>query len=127
VAQAQAEQNAAANIRPPTPSGPPLTETEREGLRLAVRECWNVNPSSEAARITVTVGLSMEQNGKPLASSIRLLTASDGSQTAIISAFDAARRAILRCVKGGYDLPAEKYDRWREIEITFNPEKMRRK
>ena len=37
----------------------------------------------------------------------------------------AARRAILRCQKGGYNLPVEKYEHWREIEMTFNPEKMR--
>lgn len=40
-------------------------------------------------------------------------------------AFEAARRAILRCGATGYDLPAEKYGQWRDIEMTFNPEKMR--
>jgi hypothetical protein len=128
LAQAQTEaSNQSRTTPPPTPTGPPLTEVEREGLRLAVRECWNVNPSSEAARITVTVALSMERNGKPVAFSIRLLTASEGAQSSVRAAFEAASRAIQRCGNSGYDLPAEKYDRWRDIEITFNPEKMRRK
>jgi hypothetical protein len=40
-------------------------------------------------------------------------------------AFDAARRAIIRCGAKGFDLPAEKYAQWREVEMTFNPESMR--
>lgn len=109
------------------PSGPPLTSGEREGLRLAVRECWNVNPTSEAARITVTVALSLQKSGLPISASIRQVAASEGSTSAQGSAFEAARRAILRCSGSGYKLPAEKYEQWRDVEITFNPEKMRRK
>ncbi|MEM6478789.1 MAG: energy transducer TonB, partial [Pseudomonadota bacterium] len=40
-------------------------------------------------------------------------------------AFEAARRAIIRCGAKGFDLPSEKYDQWKEIEMTFNPEQMR--
>jgi hypothetical protein len=128
LARAQAEAAATStSTRTSTPTGPPLTNNEREGLRLAVQKCWNVNSASEASRITVVLGLAMEKDGKPLISSIRRISASDGSESAQRSAFDAARRAIIRCSKGGYDLPVEKYDRWRDIEITFNPEKMRRK
>ncbi|NOX74351.1 MAG: hypothetical protein GXP03_12285 [Alphaproteobacteria bacterium] len=128
VAKAQAEDAATStSTRTGVVAGPPLTKSEREGLRLAVQECWNVNSASDASRITVTVGLVMEKDGMPLISSIRRISASDGSKSAQGSAFEAARRAIIRCSKGGYDLPVEKYDRWRDIEITFNPEKMRRK
>jgi hypothetical protein len=48
-----------------------------------------------------------------------------GSENATKTAFQAARRAILRCQKDGYKLPVEKYDHWWDIEITFNPEEMR--
>ena len=40
-------------------------------------------------------------------------------------AFEAARRAVIRCGASGYHLPAEKYDQWREIEMTFDPSSMR--
>ena len=109
----------------PAASGPPLTGAEKDRLRLAIQGCWNVNPTSESARITVTVAVRMERNGMPVLSSIRQISASEGSARAQRSAFDAARRAIIRCAKGGYQLPVEKYDRWREIEMTFNPDKMR--
>ena len=48
----------------------------------------------------------------------------DGSSTRSES-YEAARRAILRCGTKGYDLPQEKFGQWRDIEMTFNPEKMR--
>ena len=40
-------------------------------------------------------------------------------------AFQAARRAILRCQETGYSLPPDKYEQWKTIEMTFNPEQMR--
>ena len=67
----------------------------------------------------------MSQDGKPLAETIRMLTSSGGTGTAARQAFEAARRAIIRCGAQGFGLPVDKYDHWREIEMTFNPEKMR--
>ncbi len=126
--QAQTGNGAGATtpVRASVPSGPPLSQNEREGLRLAVRDCWNVNPTSDAARITVTIAVTMDRSGKP-SGPVQFLSATEGSQAAKDSAFEAARRAVLRCGRTGFDLPAEKYDQWRDIEMTFNPEKMRRK
>lgn len=110
----------------PAPTGPPMTSGEKETLRVAVSKCWNVGSlSTDALNTTVTVGVSMNQDGTPDTGSIRLLDSSGGSGTAANQAFQAARRAIIRCGAKGYDLPAEKYGQWREIEMTFNPERMR--
>jgi hypothetical protein len=117
---------AAAQDEPATPSGPPLSSGERDALRVAVSNCWNVGSlSSEALRTTVIVAVSMNQDGTPISGSIELISSSGGSQTAARQAFEAARRAIIRCGAGGYDLPTEKYDHWQDIEMTFNPESMR--
>lgn len=117
---------------PPVPSpvqaplGPPLTSGEKEGLRLAVQRCWNTGSLSSAAlRVTVVVSVSMLQNGKPDVGSIRMRDYLDGNDTDARQAFEAARRAIIRCGANGYDLPVDKYNQWREIEMTFNPERMR--
>ena len=40
-------------------------------------------------------------------------------------AFRKARTAVISCGRRGFDLPDEKYEHWRDIEMTFNPEKMR--
>jgi len=108
------------------PAGPPLSRGEKDALRVAVSSCWNVaSLSSEALQTTVVVGASLTREGKPEAGSIKMLFYSGGSQAAANVAFDAARRAILRCGSRGYKLPSEKYEQWRDIEFTFNPEKMR--
>ena len=54
-----------------------------------------------------------------------LATGIGGSAASAKQAFEAARRAIIRCGSSGYDLPEDKYGQWKEIEMTFNPERMR--
>ncbi|UXX84716.1 energy transducer TonB [Roseovarius pelagicus] len=110
----------------PAASGPPLNAGEKDALRVAVQQCWNVGSlSSEALNTTVIVAVQMTEDAKPVAGSIRMISASGGSSGAAKQAYEAARRAIIRCGSRGFNLPAEKYGAWRDIEMTFNPEKMR--
>ncbi|WP_298843145.1 energy transducer TonB [uncultured Roseobacter sp.] len=123
---ALADAIAEASSAPATPSGPPLSSGEKEALRVAVSNCWNVGSlSTDALGTTVVVTVSMTQDGRPVNSSIRMASSSGGNDTAARQAFEAARRAIIRCGARGFDLPAEKYGQWQEIEMTFNPERMR--
>ena len=108
------------------PQGPPMTSGERDALRVAVQQCWNVGSlSSDALNTTVVVFVSVAQNGVPDAASIRLIESSGGSEAGARGAFEAARRAIIRCGARGFPLPADKYDQWREMELVFNPNGMR--
>ena len=112
--------------QPDAPAGPPLTDGERDALRLSVQRCWNVGAlSTEAMGVTVTVAFSMNPDATPEAGSLRMAGATGGSDAAAQQAYDAARRAILRCGADGFDLPREKYEQWRDIEMVFNPESMR--
>ncbi|MBI6628614.1 energy transducer TonB [Pontibaca salina] len=121
-----AEALADAPAAPAAPSGPPLSAGEREALRVAVSACWNVGSlSSDALATTVVVGVKLARDGRPDAGSIRLLSHSGGTAGSAQDAFGAARRAIIRCGAPGFNLPVEKYDQWRDIEMTFNPERMR--
>ena len=124
VAEALA-QAAAQPPRPDTPAGPPLTSGERDVFRLAVQNCWVVDVGSQAANVVVTIGFSLDPAGKVVGSSLRLLSAEGGEGAAANSAFEAARRAILRCQKSGYPLPRDKYQQWQDVEMTFNPKNMR--
>ena len=111
---------------PATPSGPPLSAGEKEALRVAVSSCWNVGSlSSEALRTTVVVSVAMNQDGTPQTNSITMTSSSGGTQAAAGQAFEAARRAIIRCGARGYQLPVDKFGQWQNIEMTFNPERMR--
>lgn len=105
--------------------GPPMTAGERDALRLAVQECWVVDVGSEAANVTVVVAMAMSPEGRVVDGSLRMLEASGGSDAAVRTAFQSARRAILRCQRDGFALPAEKYAQWQEVEMVFNPSEMR--
>ncbi len=108
------------------PQGPPLTAGEKDALRVAVQQCWNVGSlSTDALQTTVVVAVNMSEDARPVSSSIRMLSSSGGNSASADQAFQAARRAILRCGARGFNLPADKYASWREIEMTFNPERMR--
>lgn len=113
-----------AGLGPTGPTG--LTGSEADALRLAIQQCWNIGTlSTEAQQITITVGFSLTPGAIPEQGSIRTVDSSGGSDGAVSQAFEAARRAIIRCAGDGYGLPPEKYDAWRNVEITFNPEGMR--
>ena len=73
----------------------------------------------DAARVSLT------QDGKPVVSSIRQVGSEGGTNASVKQAFETARRAIIRCGARGFQLPSDKYDQWKDIEMTFNPERMR--
>ncbi len=107
-------------------AGPPMTDGEKDALRVAVQACWNVGSlSSDALLTTVTVGVSVAQNGVPDAGSIRMIGFEGGTEAGARQSYEAARRAIIICGKNGFELPAEKYEQWKDIEMVFNPERMR--
>ncbi len=108
------------------PAGPPMTAGEQDALRVAVQACWNVGAlSMEALRTTVTVAVSVGQDGVPDAGSITMVESNGESSTATQQAFEAARRAIIRCGARGFPLPPEKFDQWRNMELVFDPNGMR--
>ncbi len=103
---------------------PELTAGEKIELSKKVEQCWNVGSlSSEALRTTVVLEFELERDGT-VAGEIDLVS-STGDAAATSQAFEAARRAITRCGARGFNLPTEKYDRWKEVSLTFDPEAMK--
>lgn len=112
----------------PSLGGSGLPSGIRDGLRNAIADCWNVGALSTAAlRTVVTIGFSLEQDGTPIRNTIRLVASDGESDVAVDKAFEAGQRAILCGLGKGHDLPLESYDRWRDVELTFDPEEMRLK
>ncbi|MGR3411625.1 MAG: protein TolA [Paracoccus sp. (in: a-proteobacteria)] len=105
------------------PMGDPLSLAEREGLRFAIQNCWNVGALSvEASRMTVSVGMTLSPDGVPDPDSLRMAGFRGGSEAGAQQAFDVARRAILMCGRSGFDLPPQKYGRWRDVVVDFRPD-----
>ena len=112
----------------PTDEGSPIPSSISEGLRRAIRDCWNVGSLSTAGMRTVlTVGFSLDISGVLRQETIKLVDAQSESEIATGRAFEAARRAIICGLAGGLDLPPESYSTWQNIEIRFDPEQMREK
>ncbi len=104
--------------------GPPLTPGEKDALRLSIQRCWSVPAGLQGAedlRVVLAVELGVDGRivGQP-----RLIEPANSDRREVRVAFEAARRALLRCQGGGYDLPREKYEQWKNLEVGFNPEGM---
>ena len=103
-----------------------MTSGEIDGLRVAIKQCWNLGTLSTAAmQVTVTVRVDVGQDRKPVSASIRMTGFEGGADAAATQVFEAAKRAIIRCSKDGLPLPSDKYESWRDLELVFDPTGMR--
>lgn len=112
--------------RPETslPSGPPITNAEKDGLRLAVQRCWVVPAGlRDASELRVTLAAELTPDGAVVASSIKLVDPSPAPDPRFQQAYEAGRRASLRCAPY-VDLPRDKFAQWRNIEVVFDPKGM---
>ncbi len=102
------------------PKGPPMTNSEIGDLHRAIESKWNIGAlSTEASEVVIKVAVVLSRDQKPV--SITLLSGEGGSDVAIKRAFDAARSAIYRAASSGFNLPPEKFDDWKDLEMTFDP------
>jgi hypothetical protein len=91
-----------------------------------VAACWNIGAlSSQAQAAIVTLRFDMQRDGRPVASSIRMVDFTGATRGPAEQAFEAARRAILRCGENGYALPSAAYDQWADVQMVFNPADLR--
>lgn len=107
-----------------TASGPPLTGSEQDAFRLSVSSCWNVDPGAEWARVAVTLEFDLTPEGK-VDGDVRFVSATGGTDALAQTAFQTARRAVMICGSKGFNLPADKYDHWKQVVLTFDPATMR--
>lgn len=106
------------------PTGPPMSGSEVEGLRIAINKCWNVGQlSSEALHTVVTLRVEMSEAGKPTL--VEMTGFEGGSEASAQRAFEAGKRAVMRCAGQGYDLDPDKYGQWNVLNLIFDPEGMR--
>ena len=107
----------------PVRTGPPLTFSEKDGIRFAIQRCWSVPVGLEAAEnLSVTLGVSLSRDGRIVAGPALVEPTGALSRSHKV-AYGAARRAILRCAPYT-EFPPDKYAQWRELEVTFNPKEM---
>ena len=123
-AQAEPAQTGPTATATSLPEGPPMSNSEKDGLKLAVQRCWNVPAGlRDANELKVTLAAELAADGSVITSSIHLIEPNPVPDARFKTAFDAGRRALIRCSPYS-DLPRDKFGQWRNIEVVFNPEGM---
>lgn len=102
----------------PTGQAARLTQSERDALAAQMRKCWNP-PLSALAEVGLTVRLIVDLNRDgTVAGTPRIL--SQITSPVLETTARAAQRAVIRC--GPYQLSADKYDEWQQVDVTFDPQ-----
>lgn len=118
---AESTETASDNANPGGGTSSPITREEKGSFILGIQKCWNVGAlGTDALAVSVVVAFGMDRDAKPNVGSIRMVSSEGGAGDAVKRAYEAARRAIIRCGAQGYGLPIEKFDQWQEVEVTFN-------
>lgn len=106
--------------------GDGLTVSEIDALRQEMQKCWRpptgaANPEELIVELRIFLG---EDGALIRAPRIEKSgTSTFGKNSFTVAAEEAARRAVVMCAP--YDfLPINKYERWKEVTITFDPASM---
>ena len=104
-----------------------LTPAQKESvgniIRNKMRLCWNPPVGVENGLTNVMIlGLKFDIDGKLVESPVNL---TPNSGVGSLQAFEAARRAVIRCSPYN-ELDPEIYDGWKELNLKFNPKNMGR-
>lgn len=102
----------------PTGQAALLTQSEQDALAARMRECWGppIAAMSEPG-LTVRLLVSLNRDGS-VAGAPEILTpfTSDLVRTTAL----AAQRAVQQCAPYTM-LPADKYETWQQVDVTFDP------
>lgn len=106
-----------------TNKGTKLTLSEMDALRGQIQRCWNVPAGIEdSADLRVSVKFKLKRDGT--VDGRPEIVRGGGASGPQRTAQEAAKRAVLRCGQGGYQLPADKYEAWQEVVVNFDPSEM---
>ena len=103
-------------------AGARLTLSEVDAFRAQMRRCWSPPAGArEAENLVVNVRLSLTPSGTISAGPVVVNRAQLGDPF-FRAAAESVLRAIRRCQP--FSMPVEKYQAWRNIELTFDPHRM---
>jgi hypothetical protein len=99
------------------PLSPPLTRNEEDVLAEQIQKCWKPKTKYSAS---IVLNIKMNNDGTVQHDSIKLVSSFEEKDKLLVNeVFDEAKKALIDCENGGYNLPLEKYEHWQEIEMTF--------
>jgi len=112
---------------PPAPQEPSqavakLSVNEIDRLRLQIRQCWRVPAGAlEADDLIVRIRVGLHPDGS-ISNGPYVVNRARLGDRYFRAAAESVLRAIRRCQP--FQMPAAKYQNWRELELNFDPSKM---
>ncbi len=102
-----------------------LTISDVDFLRRQIERCWTVPAGArDAENLVVKIRIALNVDGTLRGSPeiVDRARMDKAGQEFYRTAAESARRAVLQCAP--YKMPRDKYERWRDIVLTFNPKQM---
>lgn len=111
--------------QPRTENAPaPFTVSEQNALRMQISRCWNLMAGARYAEDLI-VDLKLFMNPDGTISEVHILDkARYNSDSFYQAAAESALRALFNPQCTPLDLPEEKYELWKEINVRFDPRNM---
>lgn len=101
----------------------PMTMSEIDAIRYQIQQCWSIPAGArDAKNLIVRIRVFLNTDGT-LAKAPEIVGSNQSNDPFYRAAADSARRAVLKCAPLK-NLPVDKYSRWRELTLTFNPRDM---
>ena len=113
----------------PTPSrarplSAPMSMSEIDAIRHQIQRCWSFPAGARnAEKLVIRIKVFLNTDGSLSKSPEIVGSHYKTGDLFYDSAVESARRAVLKCAPLKH-LPVDKYARWREITLTFNPREM---
>ncbi|HEU0071535.1 MAG TPA: energy transducer TonB [Alphaproteobacteria bacterium] len=121
--QPRPQQQAAAQPAAPPSLSDVVTRSEQDAVKEKIRPCWFFDAGAiDAGKLIVTIRAQMAPDGRVL--SAQIMPTSISGMAGYARAAEAARRAVLNPQCQPLPLPPGKYNQWKELDLTFNPQDM---
>lgn len=102
----------------------PITISELDAVRQQFIACWNIPAGArDAENLVVDIHVEAEPDGTVRAAEI-MNRQRMNSDPFFRAAAESALRAVYNPRCNPLKLPAEKYDRWKTLTLSFNPKQM---
>ncbi len=100
----------------------PLSLSEVDAFKQQVQKCWSPPTGGiKAEELIVSLRIALNKDGT-VQGAPKVVGKSVYRNTFEKIATESAIRAVIRCQP--YRLPIDKYERWRDTTLNFNPKEM---
>lgn len=117
-------ENALESDKPRRDIGPDLTISEIDLVRRQIQRCWNLPAGAKDAH-TMLISIRASMNPDGTVRTARILdSARMGADPFYRTMAESALRAVLNPACQPFKLPPEKFARWKDLKLNFDPKEM---